>query len=480
MWPGFDLASIPTVLAAIDDEGGVEAAVAFNHPSPQALGTPARVLDSDGHEIVVIGEVVDPGWLSYRAPFDLFANLGGTDTFVLISQEGEFGRESGTPEFHAMLVHEAFHRYQEDEWTPHTTRQYIDSYDFSAANLELALLENRILIAAYRADAPGDLERLARQFAAVRTTRRQRDSRVAHDEAQERTEGSASFVEHLIGEQIGHPYYMSMDHIWELEEYDRNLAVPELQHYGVKTFFSFLRFYSSGATLLVLLERLGAPDVAWQLQDGRTPARLLEHHVAPLGDLDGLVADARADHDPAGHLASAAPILAELAIHEPSPTPAMATESSSLNPVQVACLKAFGVELSDTPEIGDRIWHSSEHRRRVPARRRRLRRLSPLTPLPDPLELRHIDPIYRGQSYSNSKSVALWPKHSRNAAAFFLMNFGDLQSGGRSGRCGAIRLAPRPIAPVGARRSTPGRLSPCGCVVLPRLVWGLGRVGRRL
>ena len=312
-------------------------------------------MDVDGHKIVAIGELADPGWLAARSPFDFFADVGGTETFVLIAQEGELGREAGTPEFVAMLVHEAFHRYQWDEWTPGTARQYVDRYDFSAANLELVLLENRILIAAYRADDSGDLGRLARQFAAVRATRRQRDFRVAHDEEQERVEGSARFIEHRIGGSIGNVYSTSTNHTWELEHYDQNLAAPELQHSGVKTFFGFFRFYSSGATLLVLLERLGASDVAQQLQDGRTPARLLERQLAPLGDLDDLVTAARAEHDPEGRLAAAAATLAELAVDEPATGLGHDDGEFVLTDAQLACLEAFGIEFSDTPVFGNRI-----------------------------------------------------------------------------------------------------------------------------
>ena len=355
VWPGFNLASIPTVLAAIDDEGAVAATVAFNHPNPQALGTPGRSMGVDGHKIAVISELADPDWLAARAPYDFFADVSGTDTFVLIAQESKLGHESGTPEFISVLVHEAFHRYQWDEWRPGTAQQYVDRYNFSAANLELALLENRILIAAYRADDPSALERLARQFAAVRATRRQRDFRVAHDEAQERAEGSARFIEHRIGDSIGNVYSTSTNHTWELERYDQNLAAPELQHSSIKTFFSFFRFYSSGATLLVLLERLGASDVAQQLQDGRTPARLLERQLAPLGGLDELVADARADHDPDNGLNSAAATLAELAIDEPATGLGHDDGEFVLTDAQIACLKAFGIEFSDTPVFADRI-----------------------------------------------------------------------------------------------------------------------------
>ncbi|MCE2512726.1 MAG: hypothetical protein J4F50_09285 [Acidimicrobiia bacterium] len=206
VWPGYDLASIPAVMAVIDSKGAVGAVVAFNHPNPHGLGAAIHSLEIDGHEILVIGEVADPDRLVSWAPFDLFANVGGTDTFVMISKPGEFGFELNSTFFVALLMHEAFHRHQIEECAASATVQYLDSYDYSAANLELALLENRILMAAYRAEVPADLERLARQFSAVRAVRRQRDHRMAHDEEQERSEGFARWIEHHIGEPIGFLY----------------------------------------------------------------------------------------------------------------------------------------------------------------------------------------------------------------------------------------------------------------------------------
>ena len=356
VWPGFDLASIPAVLAAIDDERAIGAAVAFNHPNPQALGAPARTLHVDGHRIVVIGEVADPDWLAAQSPYQLTADVGGTDTFVLIGEESDEYYDPETPLFIAYLAHEAFHRYQSDEWTSGTTRQYFDHYDYSVANLELVLLENRILVAAYRAEDPGDLQRLARQFAAVRATRHERDYRVAHDEEQERIEGSARFIEHRIGETIGAVHATSTNHPRDLEQITQILATaPELLHDGIKVFFSLARFYSSGATLLVLLERLGASDVVQQLQDGRTPARLLARHVVPLGDLDELVAGARADHDPDDRLAAAAATLHGLALDEPATGLSHDDSEFILTDAQIGCLEAFGMEFSDTPVFGNRI-----------------------------------------------------------------------------------------------------------------------------
>ena len=353
MWPGYDLASIPAVLAVIDNKGSVGAVVAFNHPSPHGLGAAIHSLEIDGHEILVIGEVADPDRLRSWAPIDLFAEVGGTDTLVMIGQQGDFGLEPNSPFFVALIVHEAFHRHQIEEWAPSASVQYLDSYDYSAANLELALLENRILMAAYRAEVPADLERLARQFAAVRAVRHQRDHRTAHDEEQERSEGSARWIEHRVGEPIGF-LYTSNNHTQDLHSYNQRLSDPRVLFGTIKDFFSLNRFYSTGATLLWLLDRLDVPDVTQQLKDGKTPAVLLEEHLAPLSDLDELVADALADHDPENRLGATSATLTELALDEPS----MADGTRTLSPItgaELACLANHGVEVADGMTIPERV-----------------------------------------------------------------------------------------------------------------------------
>jgi len=353
VWPGYDLASIPTVLAVVDSKGVVGAVVAFNHPNPHGLGAVIHRLEIDGHEILVIDEVADPDRLVSWAPFNLFADVGGTDTFVMISREGEPGFELNSPFFVALIVHEGFHRHQIEEWAVSATVQFLDSYDYSAANLELALLENRVLMAAYRAEVAADLERLARQFAAVRAVRHQRDDRLAHDEEQERLEGSARWIEHRIGEPIGFLYTLN-NHTQDLHSYDQRLSDPEALFGGIKDFFSLNRFYSTGATLLWLLDRLGVSDVIQQLKDGKSPAVVLEEHLAPLGDLDELVAGALADHDPESRLGAVSATLAELVLDEPS----IGDGSQTLMPItdaELACLANHGVEVADGMIIPERV-----------------------------------------------------------------------------------------------------------------------------
>ena len=363
-WPGFDLAAIPVVLVSVNQESNLEAAVAFNHPKPEVLGSLYCVLEIGGYRIAVTDKVSDPEKLVSMAPFDFFADIGGTNTFVLVGCSGELGMEPGTPEFVALLIHEAFHRYQFEEWVPDSLPQDIDGYDFSVENLELVLLENRILIAAYQADTLAETERLARQFAAVRSARRGRDSRVALDGRQERIEGSARYVEHRIGDAIGN-IYTSTNHTIELVQNDASLDRPSTLEGGIKSFFGFSRFYSSGATILALLDRLDPRGikVAERLQDGDTPAQVLKQHLEPLGDIDHLVTAARAEHDPNIQLGPAAATLARLATTEESvdfgidDVPGDATTGViEITDDQVACLQEHGLDLTtDNFTIPDHV-----------------------------------------------------------------------------------------------------------------------------
>lgn len=363
-WPGYDLADIPTVLVSVDAGGRVEAVVAFNHPNSSALGSAIASVEVDGHRVAVIREPADPEGLVSLAPFDFFADIGGVVTYVLVGQRGEAGREPDTPGFVAMIAHEGFHRYQFDHWVPGATVQDVDGYDFGTENLELVLLENRILVAAYRAATVPETERLAHQFAAVRSARHARDARAALDEEQERMEGSARWIEHRMGDAIGNTY-TSTNHTSELGYLDDSIDNTAAVLGSVKSFFGFGRYYSSGASVLALLERLdvSSVDIAAWLRDGETPARLLQQRIAPLGGMDDLVAAARAEHDPDGRLAAAASVLAEVAAGEgrthfgASEVPAETLGPGyELGDDQVACLQDHGLDLSaDSITIPDDI-----------------------------------------------------------------------------------------------------------------------------
>ena len=348
-WPGYDLAAIPTVLVSIDPEGAVTAVVAFNHPNPDPLGGPIHSLSIGGHEAAIIARPADPDALAAKAPFDFYADIGGIDTFVLIGQQGDPATEPGAPAFAALLAHETFHRFQFDNWSEAADVHNLDGYDFSQASLGFALLENRILITAYETVSEAETERLARQFAAVRALRHADGYSAGLDEQQERAEGSARYLEHLIGDSLGNSY-ASGNHPGEIMFYDGLDAEAAAQTAGIKSFFGFGRFYSSGATLLALLDRLGVSigDIATGLRDGITPAQMLEQHVSPSGDTRSIVETAWAEHDPDGRLREIAAVLADRAQLEDDAELGAETPIGSfeVSDDQIACLMEHGLDVA--------------------------------------------------------------------------------------------------------------------------------------
>jgi len=167
-----------------------------------------------------------------------------------------------------------------------------------------------------------------------------------------------------MGDAIGNTY-TSTNHTSELGYLDQSIDDPGAVLGNVKSFFGFGRFYSSGATVLALLERPGVAgaDVAGPLGDGGTPAQLLEQSIAPLGDRDDLVAAAWAEHDPDGRLGAAAAALAERAAGEgETDFGAGDVSEETLGPGfeagddQIACLQEHGLDLSaDSVTIPDDI-----------------------------------------------------------------------------------------------------------------------------
>ena len=349
VWPRYDLAAMPVVLVSVDSGGSVSAVVAFNHPNPDPLGDPVRRHDVGGHEAAVIVEPADPDALAAMAPFDFYADFGGTATFVLVGQQGDPSTEPDSPAFSALLAHETFHRFQFDNWSEDATIHSFDGYDFSRASLELVLLEDRILIRAHEATSAAETKRLARQFTAVRAARRQASPSVGFDEQQERIEGSARFLEHLIGDALDGTY-TAANHAGELMYYDDLDADAAAQLGGITSFIGFGRFYSSGATLLAVAHRLGVPidDIASWLSDRTTPAQMLERLVEPVGEIGDAVDAAWAEHDPTGRLRTVAMVLAERALQEDSSD--LGTEapmgSFEVSDEQIDCLSDHGIDMT--------------------------------------------------------------------------------------------------------------------------------------
>ena len=210
-------------------------------------------------------------------------------------------------------MHEFFHHYQIGEWTL-VARQGFNTYVYSAGNLELAVLEDRALRAAATAEDGAARLRAASHFAAIRHMRSTRLAQVAHDEGQERIEGTARYLERRLGFDYAEDGSFRLmtdpeELLRDARGYDTDL--------GVRYYYAFLRFYETGAVILRLLDLFGIDDYVSQIEAGKSPAQVLNAYLGvSQAEVDELVAEARAAYDPDNDLPGLAIRLAEAAAKE--------------------------------------------------------------------------------------------------------------------------------------------------------------------
>lgn len=313
VWKGYDPADHPVVLAVRDDADQVIGAVAINHPAPDALGA-ATALDIAGLPFTsahAVTALTDHDALQGVDPFDFAIELGGVDSFAMIAGGSDEFFDTTDLDYVSTLLHELFHRHQIKTFAVGDVGQDVEGYAYTPENLELAVLEERALLAALGAGSEAEMEMAARHFVALRSARLEADPRVALDGSQEIGEGTARWIEHAFASaDSGHRYHdgnVGEDLLTDLERSG-----------GIKEWFGFGRFYSTGAAIIELLHRLDVADIESRIGANQSPAELLTEHlgVEP-GDVPDLVAAARAAHDPEGELAEAAVAAAERAADEP-------------------------------------------------------------------------------------------------------------------------------------------------------------------
>ena len=260
-WPGFDPARIPKIIVMRDAVGAASALIAFDHPNPDALGDAVAVATTEGTAHVVFTpnanlqinefENFEFSWPVAGAPTFLIASNCSLPDDPLICAE--------TPDFTAYFMHEVFHRYQDDafrdvRWEDQNTYNYDPDFIYAT------LIENRLFAAAAAEQYPDALISTVQDLVAIRAYRRTMAGVVALDEAQERIEGTANFIEgHASGEAImpAEMLLMPLEQGWVREE------------------LGFGRFYVTGRIAVELAERLGAEDYAAQLTAKETPMDLL-------------------------------------------------------------------------------------------------------------------------------------------------------------------------------------------------------------
>jgi len=313
-WAGFVPAEHPVIVNVMLEDRSSLGLIAINYPTPETLGEPTEV-SVDGmpftsvHKIVAVNDD-DARTLEEVPFFDFHLTVGGVDSFVINAGTDAFFNLT-TPDYASTLIHELFHRYQDQRWSGfESVGQDVEGYDYGPENLVLATLEERALAAAIDSTSTEELEKNARYFAALRLARLQRDDRVQLDDAQEAVEGSARYIEHVAAGD-------SENFVYHLDNFSRDLTL-DLQTEQVKDFFGFGRWYASGAAGLSLLDRLGVENVDSRLGEGVAISAMLADALGVADDdIDRLVAEARQAFDPQNELAEPAEVAAQVATTEP-------------------------------------------------------------------------------------------------------------------------------------------------------------------
>ncbi|MEM7339976.1 MAG: hypothetical protein AAF467_15075 [Actinomycetota bacterium] len=316
VWPGYDPNDHPTVLAWRNDTDELIGAVAFNHPDPEALG-PATEIDAEGRAFDSAHVIEEPAGeaadlLGAMQNFEFNRVIGGVDSFMMAVGGTDSFFDPTSSDYQSTLLHEMFHRYQEEAFTDGEGFQDVEGYAYTADNLELATLEERAVIAALGTDDDADRRTAAAHAAAIRLVRRAADDRVVLDDDQERFEGTARYVEHA---------FAADDDTYTFHDgnYARDLVSDPRDAYGIKDHYGFGRFYASGAAIYRLLDLLGAEDVVARTEAGDPPMTVLADTLGVAdANAESLVAEARAVHDPDGELVALAADAAAQATEEGS------------------------------------------------------------------------------------------------------------------------------------------------------------------
>lgn len=309
-WPGFDIRQIPILIVFRDAAGDPVRALALNHPNPPALGQSVNVGPlTDGSRASEITNLKFQNELKKIENFVFSLELGGAPTFVLsLDQESVYiFLQTDRTEFIAYVFHESFHRHQLDNFENAHDDDSQEADDFSEENIYLSRLEDLILLETKDARSTSELEILGAELVALREKRRARDVRVAIDDHQERIEGTARYLEAFLVGDMGATYNLNNLH--------HDLEV-ELAEIGIKEYFGFGRFYSSGAMVIHLLDRLGARGHKEAIAAGKSPMDALRDELRSRG-ISANVETVIRRLDPHGSLHRQAEEWARVAENEP-------------------------------------------------------------------------------------------------------------------------------------------------------------------
>ncbi|WP_339951009.1 hypothetical protein [Yoonia sp. 2307UL14-13] len=310
IWPGFDPATIPKVVIGRKPDGSTDSLIIMDHPDPQSFGVTVDIPRPDGKpgKAFLVTAPHDNPKIAGVGHFAFNVDLHDAPTFLIASDctDPDIPDDCAAyPDYIPYLVHEVFHRWQDDRFAG--MEAFVDqtTYDLKPAAIAAILLETKALQAAITADDIALQRSFAQQFLAIRADRAARFDHIDLDAQQERIEGTAMYVELQLPINDG----MAKDILRDALDLD---GLNE----GIKDELGFGRFYASGAAVITLAIQLGGDDVLKQITDGAAPADILAQ-VVGTNDRSQLISAAKAQFDPDDTLATRAGKLARIAETEP-------------------------------------------------------------------------------------------------------------------------------------------------------------------
>lgn len=317
VWTGFEPNDHPALAVLKNENGGVDSVLALNFPSPEELGD-VTTLSTAGTPFQSLHRIdnIDADVIQRLTAIENFSfneYLRGVDSLVVVARDGDFVLDPTELRWSVLFIHEMFHRYQHASFKGARGLQSLETYPLTAENLALAALEDRALTKAISTTDDDVRSTAARHFAAIRITRLTADQRVALDNDQERFEGTARYLEHRLASTDAR--FRSVVGDYSMHLFTDPILTPGLT---VKGYYSFGRFYASGAAILRLLDLLRVTGVDVAVEAGQSPAEVLIEHLGVAdANVEQLVADARQAYDPYDTLTVASERAAETAKQEP-------------------------------------------------------------------------------------------------------------------------------------------------------------------
>ena len=303
VWPGYDPVAIPKIIVMRDHSGTARALIALDHPYPERLGEAIAIPSAYGTAHLILALQPDINVENFEN-FEFSRPVAGADTFLIASNCSDpdlFYLCSTDSDYSAFLIHEVFHRYQDDTFQ---NTNWIDQevYDFRPEFVHATLIENHLFARLSDEQNLDMLRDLAREVVGVRAYRAELSNFVALDETQERIEGTAKFVETSTN-QVANGFSASI------------LAEP-LQRGQIREELSFGRFYLTGEVAIKTAARLGVTDYASRITSGETPMEVLASAVDPMEPTEAFRA-ARRRVDPEQKLQDEAKRYADWVKDEP-------------------------------------------------------------------------------------------------------------------------------------------------------------------